>query len=414
MTFDLLVRGGRLVDPATGTDGPRDIAITGDRIAAIDSDIPSDRARRVIDAGGAIVTPGLIDMHSHVYWGGTPLGVDPDLIAAQSGTTTFVDAGSAGAGNFLGFRRHVIERSKVRIIAYLNISFGGIFGFSNKVMVGECGDLALLDPREAVACGRDHADMIVGVKVRSGRIAGGNSGIAPVDIAVEAADRLHLPVMAHIDEPPPGRLEVLSRMRQGDVLTHCCRPFPNSALLGNGHIRGDMFAARERGVLFDLGHGAGSFDFSVAQKMIAEGFVPDMISSDVHLFNIHGPAFDLLVCMSKMMALGLSLGDALRGATVGPAKAIGRPELGTLAVGGPADVAVLREKAGDCRFRDSTGALMQATRILVSDGIVAGGTWQANEAKTCDARDLSSGPSPHANHAAALAAHFGRPCCGGA
>jgi dihydroorotase len=137
MRFDLLVKGGRLIDPAAGIDARRDVAMSGGRVAAIEADIPADNARQVIDATGCIVTPGLIDLHSHVYWGGTSLGVDADRLAAKSGTTTFIDAGSAGAGNFLGFRRHVMERSKVRILAYVNISFAGIFGFAQTVSVGE-------------------------------------------------------------------------------------------------------------------------------------------------------------------------------------------------------------------------------------------------------------------------------------
>ena len=174
--------------------------------------------------------PGLIDLHTHVYWGGTSLGVDADALARRSGTTTFVDAGSAGPGNFPGFRHHVIERSRSRIIAYLNISFAGIYGFSRNVMVGECREIMLCDAREAVACGREHGDMIVGMKVRVGRIASGSSGVAPMDIAMEAADRLGVPLMAHLDYPPPSRTEVVSRLRRGDVLTHCFKPFPNDAL----------------------------------------------------------------------------------------------------------------------------------------------------------------------------------------
>ncbi|MGN6765220.1 MAG: amidohydrolase/deacetylase family metallohydrolase, partial [Rhizobiaceae bacterium] len=350
MSFDLLVKGGRLVDPAAGIDALRDVAFEDGRVVALDNDVPADRARQVIDATGTIVTPGLIDLHSHVYWGGTSLGVDADRLAASSGTTTFVDAGSAGAGNFLGFRAHVIERSKVRILAYLNISFAGIFGFSNRVMVGECGDLRLCDTVEAVAAAREHSDLVVGVKVRSGRIAGGNRGIAPVDLAIEAADRLQLPVMAHIDEPPPGRLEVLSRLRRGDILTHCFRPFPTAPVNGAGQIRADVIEARERGIVFDIGHGMGSFDFEVARRMLAEGFAPDVISSDMHLFSVDGPAFDILVCMSKLLTLGLPLGEVIRAATQHPAQAIARADLGTLAVGSPADAALLELRSGQFHY----------------------------------------------------------------
>ena len=406
MSFDLLVKGGRVVDPAAGVDVIRDVAFEDGRVVALDDEIPADRARQVVDARGAIVTPGLIDLHSHVYWGGTSLGVDADRLAASSGTTTYVDAGSAGAGNFLGFRSHVIERSKVRILAYLNISFAGIFGFSNRVMVGECGDLRLCDTVEAVAAAREHSDLIVGVKVRSGRIAGGNRGIAPVDLAIEAADRLQLPVMAHIDEPPPGRLEVLGRLRRGDILTHCFRPFPNAPVNGAGQIRADVIEARERGIVFDIGHGMGSFDFEVARRMLAEGFAPDVISSDVHLFSVEGPAFDLLVCMSKLLTLGLPFGDVIRAATQRPAQAIARSDLGTLAVGSPADAALLELRSGEFHYRDSSGQTLVGKERLVSRGIVAKGKWWPNGDDHTG--DLQVSPKdPKRTHTDIACAHFG-------
>lgn len=408
MQFDVLLKGGRVVDPASGLDAPRDVAVLGDRIAAIDAIIPAERAKQVIDAAGCLVTPGLIDLHSHVYWGGTSLGVDADRLAARCGTTTFVDAGSAGAGNFLGFRRHVMERSKVRILAYVNISFAGIFGFSKTVMVGECSDLRLCEPREVVACVREHGAVVVGVKVRAGKHASGTSGIAPVDLALEAADAVGLPLMAHIDEPPPGRSEVLPRLRRGDVLTHCFRPFPNAPVFASGAVRPDMRLARERGVIFDIGHGMGSFDFSVARAMLAEGLAPDVISSDVHLYCVDGPAFDILVCMSKLMALGMPFIDVLAAATVRPAAAIGRSDLGRLTVGGPADVAVLGERAGRVSFHDSTGAELVAERELVSHGIVAGGRWWPNEAKD-EVRAYA--PAGRETHVDIASRHFGTCSC---
>lgn len=406
MPFDLLLKGGRLVDPAAGIDAERDIAFSDGRVAALDADIPADRARQVVDASGRIVVPGLIDLHSHVYWGGTSLGVDADRLAPASGTTTYVDAGSAGAGNFLGFRSHVIERANVRILAYLNISFAGIFGFSSRVMVGECGDLRLCDPVEAVDCGREHSDLIVGLKVRSGRIAGGNRGIAPVDLALEAADRLQLPIMAHIDEPPPGRLEVLGRLRGGDVLTHCFRPFPNAPVDGAGRIRADMIEARQRGIVFDIGHGMGSFDFEVARTMLADGFGPDVISSDVHLFSVGGPAFDILVCMSKLMTLGLPFAEVVRAATQSPAETIGRPELGTLALGSPADAAVLERRAGSFLYRDSSGETLTGKERLTSRGIVARGKWLENDRADAPEPEPALQP-PRLTHTAISCGHFG-------
>lgn len=406
MGFDLLLKGGRAIDPASGLDDARDVAIEGAKIVAIAPDLPADNAARVVDASGCLVTPGLIDLHSHVYWGGTPLGVDADRLAAKSGTTTFVDAGSAGAGNILGFRRHVIERSNVRILAYLNISFPGIFAFSHSVMVGENGDLRLCEPREVVAAAAEHREIVVGVKVRSGRLAGGTSGIAPVDLALEAADAIGLPLMAHIDEPPPGRSEVLPRLRRGDILTHCFRPFPNAPVFASGAVRPDMRLARERGVIFDIGHGMGSFDFSVARAMLADGLAPDVISSDVHLYCVDGPAFDVLVCMSKLMALGMSLADVLRAATAKPADVIGRPDLGRLAVGGIADVAVLRETAGRFPFHDSTGGELVSDTRLISQGIVAGGVWRPNETRDGEDETGCYHPAGRTTHVAVAARHF--------
>src|SRR5438445_4626228 len=407
MQFDLLLKGGRLIDPASGIDAPRDVAIANGRIAAVDADIPAERAAQLVDATGCIVAPGLVDLHSHVYWGGTSLGVDADRLAAKSGTTTFIGARSAGAGNFLGFRRHVMERSKVRILAYVNISFAGIFGFSQTVSVGECSDLRLCEPREVVAAAREHADVVVGVKVRSGRHAGGTSGIAPVDLALEAADKVGLPLMAHIDEPPPGRSEVLPRLRRGDILTHCFSPFPNAPVFASGAVRPDMRLARERGVIFDIGHGMGSFDFEVARAMLAEGLAPDVISSDVHLYCVDGPAFDILVCMSKLMALGMPLVEVLRAATQAPAQAIARPELGKLKVGGIGDVAVLKLQPGRFTFVDAVGAPLVADRRLVSNAVVVGGKWWPNEAP--DRRETERFEAhAHHTHVEVATRHFGQ------
>jgi dihydroorotase len=411
MSFDVLVRGGRLIDPSHDVDAVVDVGVADGRVAAIGAGLPADGAARIVEADGCLVTPGLIDLHSHVYWGGTSLGVDADRLAAPSGTTTYVDAGSAGAGNFLGFRSHVMERAKVRIVAYLNISFAGIFGFSNRLMVGECADLRLCDPREAVACALEHKDVIVGMKVRTGRIAGGTSGIAPLELAMETADRAGLPVMAHIDEPPPGRLEVLERLRRGDVLTHCFRPFPNAPVNGAGEIKADMRLARERGVIFDIGHGMGSFDFEVARTMLAGGMLPDVISSDVHLLCVDGPAFDLLVCMSKLMALGMPLTEIIRATTQAPADAIGREDLGRVAVGGPADLSVLALEPGIVTFTDSVGNTLTATERLVSRGIVAGGAWLPNDQIRSPADLAASGAKPRQTHTELVVAHFGRPYC---
>src|ERR1700745_4347709 len=186
---DLILKGGRIIDPASGRDGIGDIAFGDAKVIEVGSDLLGIGAQ-TIDVHGLLVVPGLIDLHTHVYWGGTPLGVDAAEVARRSGTTTFVDAGSAGPGTFHGFRRHVIEPSPLRIIPYLNVSFPGIFAFSASVMVGENSDLRLLDPRECVRVIGANRDLIVGVKVRVGRGAGGNSGVAPLDIALEVAEEV--------------------------------------------------------------------------------------------------------------------------------------------------------------------------------------------------------------------------------
>src|SRR6478752_3869170 len=270
---DLVLKGGRLIDPSQAIDKVVDIAFADGKVAAIGGDLAGKDVR---DLRGKIVTPGLIDLHTHVYWGGTSLGVEAELLARTGGVTTFIDAGSAGPGNFHGFRRHVI-------LPYLNVSFPGIFAFSTTVMVGESVDMRLLDAREAVRVAREHKDLILGIKVRVGKSASGDSGVMPMDIALDVAEECGLPIMAHLDAPPPSRHDVMSRLRPGDVLTHCFRPFPNAPVRADGKVRDEILAARARGVIFDIGHGGGSFGFGTTRKMLAAGFLPDVISSDVHV-----------------------------------------------------------------------------------------------------------------------------------
>ena len=271
---DLLLKGGRVIDPARGVDQAADVAFAEGRVAEIGPDLSARAAREVRDASGRLVVPGLIDLHTHVYWGGTSAGVDPEALARQSATTTLVDAGTAGPANLAGFRRHVIEPATPRVLPYLNVSFPGIFALSDAVLVGECEDLRLLNARECVRVAREHADLVVGIKVRCGLGAGGSNGIAPLDIAIEVAEELGLPVMAHLDFPPPSRREVMERLRPGDVLTHCFRSFPNSPARADGSVREETLAARERGVIFDIGHGKGSFGFGTGRAMLAAGFLP--------------------------------------------------------------------------------------------------------------------------------------------
>jgi len=374
MTFDVAIRGGRVIDPANRLDETADIAFKDGKIAAIGSNAVGP-ANEIIDARGLIVTPGLIDLHTHIYWGGTSLGVDPDAYMAKTGCTTLVDAGSAGPANFHGFRAHIIEPAKSRVLAYINASFAGIFAFSPAVMVGESGDIRLLNPAEVVRVAREHSDVIVGVKVRVGLVASDGIGAAPLDIAIEAADALGLPVMAHLDHPPPSRTEVLSRMRPGDVLTHCYRPFPAAPTRADGQVRDEILEARERGIIFDIGHGKGSFCWDVAGAMLDAGLPPHSISSDVHMMSAEGPAFDQLVTLSKFLHLGMDVSNIIKASTIGPAQAIGRPELGSLAVGGPGDATLLRIDEGAFPLTDAKGVTVEARQRFGLAGFMRNGAW---------------------------------------
>ena len=369
---DLVLKGGRVIDPSQGLDKVTDIAFSGGKVAAIGDNLAGKDTR---DVAGKIVTPGLIDLHTHVYWGGTSLGVAAELLARTGGVTTFIDAGSAGPGNFHGFRKHVIEPSPVRILPYLNVAFPGIFAFSKTVMVGECADMRLIDPREAVRVARENKDLVLGIKVRVGKSASGTSGIMPLDIALDVAEEVGLPVMAHLDAPPPSRHEVMSRLRPGDILTHCFRPFPNAPVHPDGKVREEILAARARGVIFDIGHGGGSFGFATARGMLAAGFLPDAISSDVHVVSIDGPAFDLLTTMSKFLCLGVDLATVIKLATVGPASAIKRPDLGTLKAGSVGDATVIDLTSGKFDYSDSIGERLIGDRRLLSTGVVVAGSW---------------------------------------
>jgi dihydroorotase len=378
--YDLLILGGRVVDPGQGLDGRYDVAFCGGKVAEVAPSLGAARAAGTITADGALVVPGLIDLHTHVYWGATSLSVRPEPVARRSGATTLVDAGSAGAGNFHGFREFVIERAPIRILPYLNISFAGIFAFSKSVMVGETSDVRLLDARECLEVAKQHQDLIVGIKVRIGRNTSESHGVFPLELAVEVAEELALPVMAHIDFPPPRRRDMLDRLRPGDVLTHCFRPFPNAPVV-RGEVRAEMLEARERGVLFDLGHGMGGFGFASTRPMLEAGFLPDVISSDVHTLSEHGPAFDLLHTMSKLHCLGMSLPEVISAATLRPAEALRRPALGTLAPGAVGDAAVLDVVEGSFDYIDVLGEHIAGERRLeVRHVIVGGALWHSAKA----------------------------------
>jgi dihydroorotase len=375
MPFDLILKGGRVIDPSQNHDGVADVAFTGGKVAKIGTNLPADPGTEVRDVSGTIVSPGLIDLHTHVYWGGTSLGIDAEEFCRTSGVTTAIDTGSAGPGNFAGFRKHVIEQSAVRILAYLHVSFAGIYGFSKTVMVGESEELRLMAPAEAVAVADANRDVIIGIKVRVGRHSSGTSGIAPLDIALQAAEAAGMPLMCHLDFPPPRYEDVVDKLRPGDVLTHCFRPFPNTPVDSQGKVKDAALRARGRGVVFDVGHGKGSFAFQVARAMLANGFYPDTISSDVHALCIDGPAFDQVTTLSKFLCMGMPLRDVIAATTVNAATALKRPELGSFKPGCVGDATILSIQEGQFDYVDVVGEHMTGDKKIVSEGVVIAGKW---------------------------------------
>ncbi len=369
--IDTLIAGGTVVDPASGLHARRDIAIADGRITSVESEILASFAADVVDATDRLVVPGLIDLHVHVYWGVADLSVEADPTCLGRGVTTVVDAGSAGANTFPAFRRSVAEASRGRILAYLNISaMGQIDPFW-----GELHDLRFADPERAAAVALANPDLVVGFKVRVSEMLAGPNGLAGLDRALEAGRATNLPVMVHIGGTPFDIEEVLSRLRPDDIVTHAYTGWrPGGIVTSDGRVVAAAREARARGVRFDVGHGAGSFTWGIAEAALADGFRPDTISSDLHRFNVAGPVHDLATTLSKFLLLGLSLDDVVAMATAAPAAALARDNvLGTLAVGAEADVTVLRLEEGRFDLTDSAGTTREARQRLVPVAVIRAG-----------------------------------------
>ena len=373
--YDLLLKGGHVIDPANHLDENFDVAVSGGKIAAVEKGISADQAGKVVDVSGLFVTPGLIDIHAHVGHGGAPLnwfapdararseplGIPAD-IALQSGVTTLVDAGSAGAETFLQEKEEVIDQAKVRVLAFLNIVSNGMNG----------GLEQTVDQMDVTRCAetiRKYADVIVGVKTahywtdRPWDAA--HPPWAAVDRAEECAQMVGLPVMFDF-WPRPERTYaelILKKMRPGDIHTHVfAQQFP--IILADGKINPILAEARARGVIFDVGHGAGSFWFRNAVPAVRQGFIPDSISTDLHTGNY--TVLSMTQVMSKFLAMGVALNEIIRRSTVNPASEIRRPELGTLSVGKDADIAVLEELNGKFSYIDCGLARMDGTVKLIA------------------------------------------------
>ena len=358
--YELLIKGGRVIDPVQAVDGRRDVALAGGRIVAVADRLPEDRAGEVYDATGQLVLPGLVDLHTHVYWG-VVHSLDPDLVALYSGSTTNVDAGTVGARIFKGFRRHIAENSTSRVLCFLNAGVAGLAYSPNTQ------DVSIWDVEAAVETIEANRDLIRGVKGLPGPHFGSAyvHSLEGLQLARETASLAGVPLMIHLAAPPPPVSGWLPLLGEGDILTHAFRGDLARILGRDGKIRPDVWEAKQRGVIFDVGHGSASFSFHVARVALDEGLPPDVISTDLHGGSFSRRALDLPTCMSRYLALGLDLADVIAAATINPARALGmEDEIGSLRVGGPADVTVLELVDGEFTLLDAEDTPLSADRKL--------------------------------------------------
>jgi len=364
---DLVLAGGRVVDPARGIDGRLNVTVTEGCLAGPGK---VGRAAETIDASGLVLVPGLVDLHTHLYEGVSHYGIDPDANCLRRGVTTAVDAGSSGAQTFPGFRRYVIERAQTRVLAFLHVAVQGMISR----LVGELEDLRWASPEQAVARAREHRDVIVGVKVRLGYQMVGDDPEPALRLARQASEELGLPLMVHIIDMrrPIGWL--LRHLGEGDIVTHCFHANEGGILGPFGRLDPAVARARARGVLFDVGHGAGSFAFSVAKAAFAQDFPPDTVSSDLHAHNVAGPVYDQATTLSKLLHCGMSLAEVITAATAAPAAAIRRGgEIGSLAPGSAADLTGFELRTGGWLLPDGAGQSEVVETLVVPRLVVRAG-----------------------------------------
>ncbi|HYO82352.1 MAG TPA: amidohydrolase/deacetylase family metallohydrolase [Bryobacteraceae bacterium] len=369
--FDLLLKGGRVIDPKNRINGPRDVAILNGKIAAVGQSIGSDKALKTVDVSGMYVSPGFIDMHAH-YWGTPGMWLHPDSHTLRAGVTTVADAGGSGWRNFPDFRARVMEPALVRVLAWINIVGRGMDGRAAEQSSDD------MDAKAAAQMISAHRDRIVGVKTAH---YDGPEWVA-IERAVEAGTLANVPVMVDFGtfrKERPFEELVTKKLRPGDIYTHL---YLNSVPMMDeaGRLRPFLFAARKRGVLFDTGHGQGSFLFRLAVPAVRQGFLPDTISTDLHTGSINAGMKDMSVVMSKFLSMGVPLEEVIARSTWAPARAMRREELGHLSLGAPADVTVFRVEKGDFGFVDVYKARLRGTQRIVCeltlrDGKVA---WELN------------------------------------
>ena len=370
MSFDLVIRNGDIIEPGENRRFIGDIAVADGRIAAVTEGTLAGAGAQELDVAGQLVTPGLVDLHGHCYWGVGGTGLDPDLVGARHGVTTWIDPGSSGAATFPAFKRFIIDRAQVRVIPLLNLSAKGLVHCQE---AGELNDLRYVDLELNAATLERHRGLIAGIKIRAGRSSTGQTGMIPLWLGRELCDQFEVPLMVHVSMPTPTLLEILPMLRAGDIVTHCFHGKVGGVLM-RGRVRDEAWAARERGVYFDIGHGNSSFSFPVTAAALEQGFPPDSISTDLHQRSIRTSAQSFPLIMSKFLALGMDLETVVRLSTLAPAQAIGYDHVcGQLRVGAPADIAVFRIDEGDFTFVDPQDETRQGTRRLENTHTIAGG-----------------------------------------
>ena len=387
--FDLLVRNANVLDPSQNLKGTRDIGIRYGQIESIAASIAPERAERVMDAGGRLVTPGLIDLHAHTFPYGSAIGIPADELVAHQCTTTVVSAGDAGANNIAAFRRLAMPATRTRQFAFVHIAVAGLAGFP----VPELFNIDYAQVDVAARAVAENADFVLGIKVRMSENVIARHGLEPLKRAIAACEKSGVPakVMCHIGGVQSRELmsQILDLLRAGDVLTHCYSGAPNIAgdgtnIVQDGKLLPAALAAKRRGVVFDVGHGGGSFDYTIAEAAIAQGCPPDTISSDIHVFSGNTPGMPYLPwVMSKFLNMGFTLEQVITMATANPARVIGRvPKLGTLQPGAPADLSLFELVEGPVSFVDTRnnkrdGKVYLKPAATVAGGVVFGRPYQA-------------------------------------
>ncbi len=378
--FDLLLRNCNVLDPSQRLSGMRDIGMRYGLIEAIEPGIAPARANRVMDAGGKLVTPGLIDLHAHTYPYGSAIGIPADELVAHQATTTVVSAGDAGANNLAAFRRFVVPASRTRQFAFVHIAVAGLAGFP----VPELFNIDYAQPEAAARTVAENADLVLGVKVRMSENVVARHGIEPLKRAIAACVMAGVPakVMCHIGGVADAALmsQILDLLRPGDVLTHCYSGAPNVGGQGTNIVQGGRLLpaaleAKKRGVIFDIGHGGGSFDYTIAEAAIQQGCPPDTVSSDIHVFSGNSPGMPYLPwVMSKLIGLGFTLEQVVSMATAKPASVIARiPKHGTLQIGAPADLSILDVVEGPVSFVDTRDNKREGKVFLRPAGTIVAG-----------------------------------------